>query len=73
MTSQATFVTDNDKKVRIDYASQQLDIYRSALTHWQIRASTSDTPYQRSHAQYELAYYTQQVDRWQNYLALLMK
>jgi hypothetical protein len=52
------------------YATHQLDVCRAALQSWQTEAAlvvaTGD-----SRVQHELAYYTIQVDRWQDYLERL--
>lgn len=74
VTNQLLLGESDDQTVQIVYASQQLAIYRSALEHWQAcAANTDNTPYQQSRARHELCYYTQQVDRWGDYLASLIE
>jgi hypothetical protein len=56
-------------QARVTHATQQLNVYRSTLQRWQARElGAADRPRVR----YELEYYNQQIERWQEYLERLM-
>jgi hypothetical protein len=50
-------------------ATAQLAVCRAALRLWQHRAEQPGDEFDPARIGYELAYYTQQTARWQQYLA----
>jgi hypothetical protein len=58
-------------QARVSYASQQLDAYEHALGRWQAYATDEIAAADHSRVRHELAYYSQQVARWQDYLGRL--
>jgi hypothetical protein len=58
-------------QARVAYATQQLQSCQQALQHWQARVTPELGASDRARAQDELAYYAQQVERWQSYLRSL--
>jgi len=52
-------------------AMHRLPACEVAVRRWQQRVEQAATPIDCAHARHELAYYTQQVKRWQHYLAEL--
>lgn len=73
MANSILFPAQDDHASQIRYASQQLALYRSALVHWQTCVVNLNDTFHESRVQYEVAYYTQQVERWQDYLAALRR
>jgi len=58
-------------QARVTYATQQLNICRTALQRWQAHPADEVGAYDHARVQHELVYYTQQVNRWLDYLASL--
>jgi hypothetical protein len=59
-------------QARIAYATHRLTTCEAAVRRWQRRVEQAAAPIDDEHARHELAYYTQQVMRWRDYLAELM-
>lgn len=59
------------QQARVAYATQQLNACRDALRSWQAEAALGVGARDNPRVQHELAYYTAQVERWQDYLARL--
>jgi hypothetical protein len=57
-------------QARVAYATQQLESCQQALRRWQAHAAP-EVGASDPRAQYEQAYYTEQVERWQSYLRSL--
>jgi hypothetical protein len=55
-------------QARVAYATQQLHACRTTLQRWQANAGGEMSAGDSTRGQHELAYYAQQVERWQNYL-----
>ena len=55
-------------QARIVYSQQQAQKCRAALDGWQEHALVAGGAWERARIQYELAYHTKQLDRWQIYL-----
>ena len=55
----------------VAYATHQLGVCRTALQSWQAEAALEVGANDNSRVQHELAYYTTQVKRWQDYLERL--
>jgi len=60
------------QQAQVAYATQQLIVHRSALQHWQAQAARELSGADHPRVQYELEYYNQQVERWQEYLERLV-
>jgi hypothetical protein len=58
-------------QTRMAYATHRLPACEAAVRRWQQRVEQAATPTDCAHARHELAYYTQQVMRWRDYLAEL--
>ena len=58
-------------QARVAYAMQQLHACRTALQRWQANAGGEVGAGDPTHVEHELMYYTQQVERWQDYLSRL--
>jgi hypothetical protein len=58
-------------QTRVTYATQQLDAYHHALGRWQAYAIRELAAPDDSRVRHELAYYRQQIARWQDYLRRL--
>jgi hypothetical protein len=58
-------------QARIAYATHQLTACEASVRRWQQPIGQAVTPIDCAHARHELAYYTQQVMRWRDYLAQL--
>jgi hypothetical protein len=58
-------------QARVTYATQQLDAYEHALGRWQAYAIREIAAPDYSRVRHELAYYSQQIARWQDYLGRL--
>ena len=56
-------------QARTAYATEQLTQYEAALQLWQQRANQTSHEFSALRIQHEVTYYTQQVTRWQTYLA----
>ena len=56
-------------QTRMAYAATQLAACQAALDLWQQRAEQRRSEFSPERLQHELAYYTQQRARWQQYLA----
>jgi hypothetical protein len=59
------------QQARLAYATQLLDACRTALQNWQAEAAFEVGARENPRVQHELAYYTTQVERWQEYLRCL--
>jgi hypothetical protein len=59
------------QQARVAYATQQLDACRTALQSWQAEAAFEVGAPDDPRVRHELAYYTSQVERWQEYLRCL--
>jgi hypothetical protein len=64
------FVNVIAHQARVTYAMQQLEAYHHALGRWQAYA-LHELAADYSRVPHELAYYRQQIARWQDYLARL--
>ena len=70
--------TDDDfldviaQQARATYATQQLIAHRGALQRWHAHAASELGGADHPRVQYELEYYNQQVERWQEYLERLV-
>jgi hypothetical protein len=58
-------------QARVTYATQQLHTCQAALGRWQEQATQSTTESERKRAQFEVAYHSREVERWQGYLTQL--
>ncbi len=58
-------------QARFAYAMTQLAACQAALQLWRHRADQWTDEYSAARINHEVAYYTQQVTRWQGYLAEL--
>jgi hypothetical protein len=59
------------RQARMAYAQQQLEQFRTALQQWRVQADHGSDGFSDQRVQHELAYYAQQVIRWQTYLTNL--
>jgi hypothetical protein len=70
LTRDDNFLVTIAQQALVAYATHQLGVCRTALQSWQAEAAlvvgTGD-----SRVRHELAYYTTQVERWQDYLERL--
>ncbi len=58
-------------QARLAYAAKQLAAGEVALRLWQQRAEQPGTEFSPEGIQHEIVYYTQQIARWQEYIAEL--
>lgn len=58
-------------QARVGYATQRLNACWDTLQHWQTRAAHDIDATHDKRVKHEVAYYTQQVEHWQDYLARL--
>jgi hypothetical protein len=65
------FLTVIAHQTRVTTATQQLKAYHHALARWQAYAIREIAAADSARVQYELAYYRQQIARWQNELRRL--
>jgi hypothetical protein len=65
------FVNVIAQQARVTYATQQLEAYHHALGRWQAYAICELAGADYSRVRYKLAYYRQQIARWQDYLGRL--
>jgi hypothetical protein len=59
------------QQAQLAYAMQQLHACQQALQNWQAKAALGVGASDNLRARHELVYYTQQIERWQDYLRLL--
>ena len=59
------------QQARVAYATQQLDACRDALQNWQAEAALGVGASDNPRVLHELAYYTAQIEHWQDYLGRL--
>jgi hypothetical protein len=72
MTNEDNAILDTvAHQAQIAYATHRLTACEAAVRRWQRRVEQVPTPIDDAHARHELAYYTQQVVRWRDYLAEL--
>jgi hypothetical protein len=62
------FLTTIAIHARLVYSQQQTQQCRAALARWQTHALVAGGAWEHARIQYELAYHTKQLDRWQTYL-----
>jgi hypothetical protein len=58
-------------QAQVGYGTQRLNVCWDALQHWQARAALDIDAAHDKRVEHEVTYYTQQVERWQGYLARL--
>jgi hypothetical protein len=58
-------------QARVTYVTQQLHTCLAALGRWQEQATQSTTEVERKRVQFEVAYHSREVERWQVYLTQL--
>ena len=59
------------QQARVAYASQQLQVLQDMIQRWQTQTVWELGAADRPRVQHELVYYTQQMQRWQEYLERL--
>ena len=59
------------QQARAAYAQQQLEQFQATLQQWQGHAEHGSNAFSDKRVQHELAYYAQQIIRWQTYLTNL--
>ncbi len=65
------FLTTIADQARVVYVTQQVQTCRTTIAHWYAHTPAAVDPRNRARVQYELAYYTKQLERWQSYLTRL--
>lgn len=58
-------------QAQVGYGTQRLNVCWDALQQWQTHATLGTYAAHDTRVAHEVAYYTQQVERWQDYLARL--
>lgn len=62
-----------EQQVQVAYATRQREMCHTELQRWHCLMADPVSSYSYLRMQYELMYYTQQIERWQEYLACLLR